>query len=100
MSERESTFYSFFFDCRVLLRVVTCLLEMWVSYESTGGLPKPLLGSPTEEEVAGYYGVTVAAIRKLAAFGYLSLLDRGDRREVVPLVLAIRRVGHGVFRLF
>jgi hypothetical protein len=73
------------------------LFEMWISYDTTGGLPEALLGSPTEEEVAAHYGVTVAAIRKLIAFGYLSLLERGGRRVVVPLHNAIRRVGEGDF---
>jgi hypothetical protein len=76
------------------------LWEIWASYDTTGGLPEALLGSPTEEEVAAYYGVTVAAIRKLAAFGYLSLLERGGSRVVVPLHNAIRRVGEGDIRLF
>jgi hypothetical protein len=76
------------------------LFEVWDSIDTTGGLPESLGENPTEEEVAAYYGVTVAAIRKLVAFGYLSILERGGRRVVVPLHLAIRRVGLGDIRLF
>jgi hypothetical protein len=76
------------------------LFEMWISYDTTGGLPEALSGTPSEQDFAAYYGVTVAAIRKLAAFGYLSVVERGDSRVVVPLHLAIRRVGEGDIRLF
>lgn len=77
------------------------LFDIWHELDTTGGLPEELGDEPTLEEFAAFYGMSKGSVRKLAAYEYVTLLEREGRTVVVPLKFKILRdIGNGDISFF
>ena len=67
------------------------LFDIWNDLDRTSRLPEKLGDEPSLEEFSAHYGMSKAAVRKLAAYEYLALLQREERTVVIPLKHKILR---------
>jgi hypothetical protein len=66
------------------------LFDIWDVILNDGGLPDTLGETPSLEDFAAHFKVSVAAINKLAVYGCLTLREKEGMTVVVPLWYAIR----------
>ena len=77
------------------------LFDLWECLDTKGGLPENLGDEPPLEEFAAHFQMSKAAVRKLAAYDYLALLEREGRTVVVPLKFKILRdIGNSYVSFF